>query len=70
MSLPKNVKFEGPNPANSHRHQYLKAVNGSWTVVTNEVSSFTPDELRAIADHMEEVEEKLPYEHVSPEFSD
>ena len=59
--LPKNVRFENERKKeNSFRKQYLRKVQDSWSVVTNEVSSFEPEELEAIAEHMRSLDEDIP----------
>jgi len=59
--LPSTVRFEDKRKeANNFRKQYLRKVQDSWTVVTNEVSSFEPEELEAIADHMRSLDEDIP----------
>ena len=59
--LPKNVRFENERKKeNSFRKQYLRKVQNSWSVVTNEVSSFEPEELEAIAEHMRSLDEDIP----------
>lgn len=59
--LPSTVRFENERKEeNSFRKQYLRKVQDSWTVVTNEVSSFEPEELEAIAEHMRSLDEDIP----------
>lgn len=60
VTLPKSVRFEDERKEeNKFRKQYLKKVGG-WSVVTNEVSAFTPDELEAVAEHMRQLDEEVP----------
>jgi len=60
-NLPSTVRFEDKRKeANNFRKQYLRKVQDSWTVVTNEVSSFEPEELEAIAEHMRSLDEDIP----------
>jgi hypothetical protein len=64
MSTPKGIYFEEAKPENNHRAQYQKRISGTGSVITNEVSSFSPRELEAIAEDMRQREqhgEKLPY---------
>ena len=59
--LPSTVRFENERKeANSFRKQYLRKVGDTWSVVTNEVSSFNPEELEAIARHMRQADEDIP----------
>ena len=59
--LPSTVRFENERKEeNIFRKQYLRKVQDSWTVVTNEVSSFELEELEAIAKHMRSVDEDIP----------
>ena len=59
--LPKTVRFENERKKeNKFRKQYLRRVGDTWCIVINEVSSFEPNELEAIAKHMRKTNEEIP----------